>query len=89
MGGLANSVQDGTTGFRAPIVAGPDGQTDIPATRRSIVRTYERALDLYARQPPAYLAMQRAGMAESHSWGHRMRQFDDLWRFVTEQGPAR
>jgi starch synthase len=67
VGGLADTVADGETGF-----------SFAEATPLALQTAAERALDAYA-DPPRWQALQRAGMAQSFSWDGPARDYLALY----------
>ena len=67
-GGLADTVEDGVTGF---VFEGPEGEALVAAVRR--------ALAAYA-DAPRWKAIQRAGMGRDFSWPAAARRYADLYR---------
>jgi starch synthase len=75
-GGLADSVEDGTTGF----LFENSGKQDL-------LEAVDRALT--ARQDPArWRAIQRAGMARDFSWAAAARRYADLYLRLATLEPA-
>ena len=67
-GGLADTIEDGVTGFLFAELE-----------RKALGGALERALAAY-RDPAAWAAMQRAGMARDFSWNAAARRYADLYR---------
>ena len=74
-GGLADTVEDGVTGF---VFDGSESEALVAAVRR--------ALAAYA-DPPRWRAIQRAGMARDFSWPAAARRYADLYRRVAKPPP--
>ena len=75
-GGLADTVEDGTTGFAFRRFAAED-----------LVGAIGRALRCYAR-PAAWRAVQRAGMQRDFSWSAAARRYADLYRKLAMRATA-
>jgi starch synthase len=66
-GGLADTVEDGVTGFVFEEASSP-----------ALVAATRRALAAY-REPGRWQALQRAGMARDFSWSAAARRYADLY----------
>jgi starch synthase len=75
-GGLADTVQDGVTGF---VFRRFDAQDLLEAAGRAL-RCYE--------QPAAWRAVQRAGMRRDFSWSAAARRYADLYRRLAMRAKA-
>jgi starch synthase len=73
-GGLADTIEDGATGF---LFENPGGE--------DLLKSVRRALEVY-RHPAAWQGMQRAAMARDFSWERAARRYADLYlRLATLQ----
>jgi starch synthase len=75
-GGLADTVEDGKTGFVFPSF-----------TPESFLEALERALRCYG-DAAAWRAMQRAGMARDFSWSAAARRYAGLYRSLAALAPG-
>ncbi len=90
VGGLANSVTEGRTGFFLDIAPSEDGRgTNREQTRDSIVAAIDRAVGVYENDPPGLARMRLAAMSEANSWANRVPEFLALFDYVKRKGPER
>jgi starch synthase len=68
VGGLADTVQDGRTGF---VYSGSDRQ----AARQALLDTFDRARVLYRKSRTAWREMQLAAMAARFEWADSAEQY--------------
>lgn len=68
-GGLADTVEDGKTGF----VFGP-------YTRKALASAMERAISLYQSDRKKFLAMMAANMAKDFSWSNQVKAYIRLYK---------
>jgi starch synthase len=75
-GGLADSIEDGVSGFLFDSF-----------NQQAFLETVRRAIAIY-RDPGAWRAVQRAGMARDFSWGTAARRYAGLYRQLATLQPA-
>jgi starch synthase len=68
-GGLADSVQDGMTGF----VFGP-------YTTKALIEKMREAMKVYREQPKRFASMMKAAMMEDFSWAHQVKEYIALYK---------
>jgi starch synthase len=73
VGGLADTVEDGVTGF-----------TFVEYSPAALMDTLRRALAAY-RNRPEWRAMQRNGMAADHSWDHSAAEYVTIYERVLKR----
>ena len=72
-GGLEDTVEDGVTGFKMPLLHTPAGQ------RAAFVRMVRTAAGLYRADRAAWRRMMRRGMAKDFSWASSSRRYEELF----------
>ena len=70
-GGLADTVQDGVTGF-----------TFGPYDRTALLEALQRALALYRGAPDEWRALQRRGMTQDFSWAASARRYQQVYEWA-------
>jgi starch synthase len=75
-GGLADTVEDGVTGF-----------VFAQFNAAAFLAAVERGVGCY-RSPEAWRAVQRAGMERDFSWSAAARRYEDLYRRLATRTPA-
>ncbi len=87
VGGLADFVVDGKTGFLIDLVLHENKvDTDVEKSRQAVLDGFRRALDIYHNQPANLAEMRRACMAQDNSWELRMPVYERLFRYLRGRG---
>jgi starch synthase len=82
-GGLADTIMDYTP---ATVAAGTaTGFCFVPATPAALLRTVQRALELYRGSPEKWLVLMRTGMLQDWSWDRIAAEYEKLYRMLEEQ----
>jgi glycogen synthase len=87
VGGLADFVEDGKTGFLIDLVLHENKvDTDVEKSRQAVLDGFRRALDIYHNQSAKLDEMRRACMAQDNSWELRMPVYERLFRYLRGRG---
>jgi starch synthase len=82
-GGLADTITDYTAATAQAGTA--TGFCFVPATPAALLRTVQRALELYRGSPEKWLALMRTGMLQDWSWDRIAGEYEKLYRMLEEQ----
>ena len=74
-GGLADTVQDGVTGF-----------TFGPYERGAFLEALQRAIAVYRTAPDQWRAIQRRGMEQDFSWAASARRYQQVYEWAVARG---
>jgi starch synthase len=88
VGGLKETVQEGKTGFVAPVIREADGKTlSIEKTKNSVIAALKRFSDTYKNDPQKFASLRKNGMQIDSSWARRIDEYEKLYDYVQENGP--
>src|SRR5262249_38861571 len=81
-GGLEDTVEDGVTGFKMPLLHTPVAQ------RAALIRMVRTAAGLYRADRAAWRRMMRRGMAKDFSWTSSARSYEELFQRLIQRERA-